>query len=106
MTNGNHDAFASAAMTDDGTMTGEPGLNKREYFAAVAMQGMMSRDAFDPGQQTPLQRARLACIEAAALIEALNEPTCPYCKLSNVDKHYDAEHQICPNYERAWSEAQ
>lgn len=46
------------------------GITDRDYFAAKAMQGMCSRDALDPGQATPQQRARLAYIEADAMMAA------------------------------------
>lgn len=53
--------------------SGCPGLTKREYFAAMAMQGMIGRDSYDAGQATPQQRAHLAVIEADALIAELNK---------------------------------
>lgn len=46
------------------------GMTLRDYFAAKAMQGMMTRDGFDPGQATPEQRATLAYIEADAMLKA------------------------------------
>jgi hypothetical protein len=49
------------------------GLTKREYFAGMALQGMMSRDSYDKGQATPEQRAKLALIEADALLEELGK---------------------------------
>jgi hypothetical protein len=45
-------------------------LTLRDYFAAKALQGMNARDAFDPGQAAPQQRARLAYIEADAMLKA------------------------------------
>ena len=44
------------------------GMTLRDYFAAKAMQGMAARDTFDAGQATPEKRARLAYIEADALL--------------------------------------
>lgn len=49
------------------------GLTLRDYFAAKAMQGMNARDTFDAGQARPEQRARLAYIEADAMMKARNE---------------------------------
>jgi hypothetical protein len=46
------------------------GMSLRDYFAAKAMQGMMARDSFDPGQSTPEQRCALAYIEADAMLKA------------------------------------
>lgn len=51
-----------AEAVDDWTM--------RDDFAAEAMSGMMARDAYDEGQATPEQRARLAYMEADAMMEA------------------------------------
>jgi hypothetical protein len=107
MTNGNDEAFARpcGSIQSEDYDTGAPGMSKREYFAAMAMQGMMGRDVYDAGQATPAQRASLACIEADALIAALNVPTCPQCKLPTADNHYDKEHDICSITERCLSEA-
>ena len=49
------------------------GLTLRDYFAAKAMQGRHARDTFDLGQARPEQRARLAYIEADAMMKARNE---------------------------------
>ena len=48
----------------------ETGMTLRDYFAAKAMQGMNSRDGFDVGQAHPEQRAKLAYIEADAMLKA------------------------------------
>jgi hypothetical protein len=45
-------------------------MTMRDLFAAFAMAGMNSRDVFDAGQARPEQRAKLAYIEADAMIEA------------------------------------
>jgi len=50
------------------------GLSKRELGAFMIIQGMASRDTFDPGQATPEQRAKLAVIEVDALLYELNKP--------------------------------
>lgn len=46
------------------------GMTLRDYFAAKAMQGMNARDLYDGGQAKPEQRAKLAYIEADAMMEA------------------------------------
>ena len=45
-------------------------MTMRDLFAVFAMAGMNSRDVFDAGQERPEQRAKLAYIEADAMIEA------------------------------------
>lgn len=44
------------------------GMTLRDYFAGQALMGMHGRDSFDPGQQTPAQRAHLAYIDADAML--------------------------------------
>ena len=46
----------------------DTGMTLRDFFAAAALQGMMSRDSFDPGQASPTQRAHLAYIDADAML--------------------------------------
>jgi hypothetical protein len=46
------------------------GMTLRDYFAAKAMQGMNARDSHDSGQARPEQRAKLAYIEADAMLKA------------------------------------
>jgi hypothetical protein len=46
------------------------GLSIRDYFAAKVMQGFASRDVHDSGLRTPEQRAKLAYIDADAMMEA------------------------------------
>jgi len=46
------------------------GMTLRDYFAAQVLAGMASRDAYDPGQATPADRAMLAYIDADAMLEA------------------------------------
>ena len=41
----------------------------RDRFAMAALFGMNARDMFDSGQATPEQRARLAYIEADAMLK-------------------------------------
>lgn len=50
--------------------SGYDGMTLRDYFAAKALQGMHSRDTYDKGQATPEQRARLAYIDADAMLKA------------------------------------
>jgi hypothetical protein len=57
----------------------EPGLSKREYFAAVALQGLLAKCIIDFSEDadycTPKTRAKQSVLLADALIEALNNPT-------------------------------
>lgn len=46
------------------------GLTKREYFAAMAMQGLLSNDSLQPDHL-----AKLSVAQADALIYALNQKT-------------------------------
>ena len=46
------------------------GMTLRDYFAAKALQGMHARDQFDSGQARPEQRAKLAYIDADAMLKA------------------------------------
>lgn len=104
MTKGTDDAFAWAVMTATGETTGASGLTKREWMAAMAMQGMLANASPD---QIHGYEAQYALQFADGLIAALNRPLCPDCKTRFADDgHYDAEHKICPDYERAWSEQQ
>ena len=47
------------------------GMSLRAWFAGQAICGMHARDGYDPGQETPNQRARQAVIDADALIAEL-----------------------------------
>lgn len=50
-----------------------PGLTKREYFAAMALQGILANDFFQDSEPKLLSKK---AVEAADyLIEALNHPT-------------------------------
>ena len=49
------------------------GMTLRDYFAAKAMQGFAARDVFDAGLATPEQRAKLAYIDADAMLKAREE---------------------------------
>ena len=48
-------------------------MTMRDLFAAFAMAGMNSKGVFNAGQARPEQRAKLAYIEADAMIEARRE---------------------------------
>ena len=48
----------------------EDGMTLRDYFAAMALQGMNARDTYDAGQASPYQRAKLAYLEADAMMKA------------------------------------
>jgi hypothetical protein len=58
-----HKNLRSNMETDLNNMT------MRDFFAALVVAGMNSRDVFDAGQARPEQRAKLAYIEADAMIE-------------------------------------
>jgi hypothetical protein len=64
MTHPNHPAFATG--TDNWN---QEGLTKREYFAAMAMQGFLAKYGTDYYQQ----HAKESVLQADALINALNE---------------------------------
>lgn len=71
MTNGNEAAFSKAAFyhPDGGIDNPQEGLTKREYFAAMAMQGLLAN-----GEILPSQIAECAVLHADVLIEQLNAP--------------------------------
>jgi hypothetical protein len=60
-------AFASIAVEKNQTF-GSTGLTKREYFAAIALQGILSQH-----DSRPTYTATLAVEYADALIDALNK---------------------------------
>ena len=64
---GNSQAFASMAVNKDGTYGGT-GLTKREYFAAIALQGMIASEM--NGSYGEFARRSIEC--ADALIAELN----------------------------------
>ena len=66
-------AFPQTRTLPDGSHEECEGLTMRDYFAARAMQGMMARDVFDGGQARPEQRAKLAYIEADAMLKERNK---------------------------------
>ena len=78
---GNDQAFATPPIYSDafGLAVQEKGLTKREYFAAMAMQGLLTRVPKRDGGETDLgimECRRISdesVIMADALIEALNK---------------------------------
>lgn len=66
-------AFACVGGDSEGRSHLQEGMSLRDWFAGMAMQGMMARDSFDPGQATPQQRAALAYLEADALLKSRSE---------------------------------
>lgn len=68
MTDKNDAAFARPASENN---MGEYGLSKREYFAALALQGLLS----DSGETYPMPKeiSEWAVKYADALIDALNQ---------------------------------
>jgi hypothetical protein len=70
MTNPNDSAFSKSGFYDpyNSYVSGEEGLTKREYFAAMAMQGILNSEFLD------IKRfAKLAVEAADALIAELNK---------------------------------
>lgn len=80
-TNGNDAAFARPQSRDEvnGFEYHTDGLTKREYFAAVAMQGLVSRMFIGESCSEGVLRARMiaqaARLCADALIDELNKPS-------------------------------
>lgn len=69
-TDPNEAITAIVAKCDDGTSIQEFGLTKREYFAAIAMQGMISQHG-ESGLH--YSAAEIAVQFADQLIDALNK---------------------------------
>jgi hypothetical protein len=75
MTNGNDSAFSKPAFVSQQGVVDPPqeGLTKREYFAAMAMQGIIAaHNIYETGIDNEVN-ARTAINAADALIEALNK---------------------------------
>ena len=72
-TDGNDQAFATQDFYHENYRTsfGKPGLSKREYFAAMAMQGISAKGLFAELEYSDL--AEWSVKQADALIEALNK---------------------------------
>lgn len=64
----NDRALPFQAAQEDGTEIYEPGLTKREFFAAAALQGVMANPEF-----MHFEAAKMAVKKADELIKALNE---------------------------------
>lgn len=73
-TDGNDQAFATPPIYSDafGLAIQEKGLSKREYFAAMAMQGMCANSSLAK-YWTHENIAEWSVQQADALIEALNK---------------------------------
>jgi hypothetical protein len=79
-TDGNDQAFATAALDGMGRSIRKNGLTKREYFAAMAMQGLAANTFLSKAAVEDLLQHRrtigvpqIAVQVADALIEALNK---------------------------------
>lgn len=74
MTNRNENAYAYGFCTADGSsIMDQPGLSKREYFAAMALQGILAaHNIYETGVNNEVN-ARTAVNAADWLIKALNE---------------------------------
>lgn len=76
MTNGNDLAHPTNIIDPEGQFAPEyhTGLTKREYFAAMALQGILAGNEINrTGRKTPYSIAELATSYADALINALNK---------------------------------
>ena len=69
LTIGNAQAFASIGVDNDGYSYGDTGLTKREYFAAIALQGILASDL--DASVEDFATTAVKC--ADALIDALNK---------------------------------
>ena len=78
MTNANDPRNPFIWEDNDGYKITEPGLTKREHFAAMAMQGILASNPpylyGNVERPMPVSVAAEATIYADALIEALNKP--------------------------------
>lgn len=79
MTKPNDQAFSSVPTDVAGSpVDWEPGLTKREYFAALAMQALMVSPKLSETWEYACElRAEVACIMADALIAELNKKKVP-----------------------------
>jgi len=76
VTNGGKDFYISGDLSKSDFDTNFGGLTKREYFAAMAMQGLLNSETFNANgytNGTPSGIAEIAVHQADALIEALNK---------------------------------
>lgn len=82
-TDSNEGAFACVALSSDGRKTWQNGLTKREYFAAMALQGILSNSGIHAMAKNNLKsgddilemHCSMAVDHADALIEELNKAT-------------------------------
>lgn len=75
MTNGNDTAFVNSEQFRAGLEVGviDTGLTKREYFAAMAMQGLLSdAKTVEDIEKSIVPLQQCAVVIADALIDALN----------------------------------
>jgi hypothetical protein len=69
-TDGNDPAFATQDFFNDKEISyGTPGLTKREYFAAMVMQALITKSVYDFRENI----AHHSVLHADSLIEALNK---------------------------------
>lgn len=77
MTNANDSAFTNTLVINRGDAIGEykcASLTKREYFAAMAMQGLLASNGDNDEGWNAFSLADDAVLSADALINALNRP--------------------------------
>jgi len=69
MSNGNEAAFGHGSPANGG----EPGVSKREYFAGLAMQGVLANPALADNIEDASDVAEAAVLAADALLTALSK---------------------------------
>jgi hypothetical protein len=81
MENGKKPAFNYSVALSDSEMKAMSGLTKREYFAGLAMQGILSNESFyermsnEGGENKMVDKVSIASVKMAdALLEALSKP--------------------------------
>lgn len=67
--NNDHPAFPTIFSEEDKRLNSLRGMTLRDYYAGQVLAGMHSRDSYDAGQATPEQRARLAYLDADAMLK-------------------------------------
>ena len=68
-----HEEIDTACCEGEPTRHTVSGMSLRAWFAGQIMAALNGRDTFDKGGATPQQRARLAVIDADALITELEQ---------------------------------
>jgi len=105
MSKADESAFPSQAINNLGDWRPVGGLTKREYFAAAAMQGLLSDSTLDT---SPEGLARLSLVNADALLSVLSQETecehesymsergLPYCKKCHARLSQETPEKVNP----------